>query len=401
MRRGAWHQCGDKSQNLVSEHLGNGIGVGVILSPKDLAARLAVQRAAEYRSLGADVLLDQQFYNPGYSNSNLQSYETTSFRQSITLLNDINDQSLAELTTALEKANRDIAANAVLAPSVVYQAASSQIIDLNARLFEAAKNAGNSIGVPTYATVVLGSSLVGNGPALANVLSSITALDCDGWYFGFEFGPERIPSDANVVRRCIDAGLTLASTGKPILHAYSGPTCLLSFGFGATGVGIGHHQTLWKFNSGHWQGSTAQGGGGNAPARFFSTRLWGTIICPDEFSQLPSAVRQLILTTSPYSTMVEANAASAWPRWEAGKHLVHVLGETIASISQMPNARTCMNNAVSTLNTANSTYSQVLEYVPTLKDAANSYHLPWITACEASLDQRADDYDYLELIASV
>jgi hypothetical protein len=37
MKRGVWHQCGDRSQNLVREQLELNNGVGVILSPRDIS----------------------------------------------------------------------------------------------------------------------------------------------------------------------------------------------------------------------------------------------------------------------------------------------------------------------------------------------------------------------------
>ena len=36
MRRGAWHQFGDRSQRLVLEQLQGGVGVGAIIAPATL-----------------------------------------------------------------------------------------------------------------------------------------------------------------------------------------------------------------------------------------------------------------------------------------------------------------------------------------------------------------------------
>ena len=71
MRRGAWHQCCDKSQRLVYEQLQNEIGAGVIISPRDLSMPSAVQYAQMYHDAGAHVLIDQQFYTPDFSNQPL------------------------------------------------------------------------------------------------------------------------------------------------------------------------------------------------------------------------------------------------------------------------------------------------------------------------------------------
>lgn len=59
MRRGAWHQFGDKSQRIAEEQLERGTGVGVIISERDLSRRHAAQYAEAYHQLGAHVLIDQ------------------------------------------------------------------------------------------------------------------------------------------------------------------------------------------------------------------------------------------------------------------------------------------------------------------------------------------------------
>ena len=56
MRRGAWHQCGDRSQKLVEEQLQQNAGVGVIISPRDLSRKNAITYAARYQALGAELL---------------------------------------------------------------------------------------------------------------------------------------------------------------------------------------------------------------------------------------------------------------------------------------------------------------------------------------------------------
>lgn len=164
---------------------------------------------------------------------------------------------------------------------------------------------------------------------------------------------KRIPSGKDAVYRCLDAGLTLATTGKPVLHAYAEPMGLLSFGFGASGVGIGHSQNLWKFTRERWEGANGQGGGGNAPARYFSGALWGTIIYPDETSQLTAAVRNQVLTLpTAFCAPVLATPPLPWKRWEAGKHLVAVLGQTYGGLVATTDARTNANAAVARLTSA-------------------------------------------------
>ncbi len=398
MRRGPWHQFGDRSQKLALEQLEQGIGVGVILSPRDLQVQNAVNYAQQYRALDAHVLIDQQFYKPDFRNANLNSYPISQYRTTVSQLHQIADSDLQGLANHLLENHVAISADGVIAPAVVYEAGSTQIIELNARLFNAAKTVGNTLNIPTYATVVLGRSVTQNPQALASVLSSVTALDSDGWYYAFEFGSERIPSSHDEIFRFCSAGLTLACTGRPVLHAYAGPTALLSLGFGATGVGIGHSQTLWKFDSDHWAPSTGQGGGGDAPARFFSRALWGTIICPDEVVQLPTIIRDQILTHSPFSTQVEANPAFNWPRWDANKHLVHIIASSVAEMAATINARINLNVARDLLTQAVALHTAISTTGLTVRDGSYVYQPGWITACNNLLINRANDFDYLELL---
>src|SRR5258708_3818091 len=311
MRRGAWHQCGDKSQILVEEQLRLGSGVGVILSPRDLSRAGAIDYAERYRGLGAEVLIDYQFYVPGYVNPKLISYPISAFRAGVSALNQFSDIQMVDFRNQLRIDNAELQTTAVIAPAVVYEAGRQDIVQLNARLFAAARFVADELHIPVYATVVLGRSVTASEQTISAALAQATALNSDGWYFAFEFEDERIPSSRGAVGRCCAARLTLACTGKPVLHAYAGPLGLLSFGFGATGVGLGHSQNLCKFTRDRWQPPIAQGGGGDAPPRFFSSSLWGTIVYPDETAQLPANIRQQVLTASPFSGPVAAGLA--WP----------------------------------------------------------------------------------------
>ncbi len=163
------------------------------------------------------------------------------------------------------------------------------------------KAVGDATGKPTYATVFLGSSVTGSAVTIESVLSNATALECDGWYYAFEFPAERLPSDEDDVYRSLACGLTLACTGKPVLHGYAGPLGLCSHGFGATGVAVGHSQNIWRFCRERFEAPTGSGGGGDAPPRFFSRALWGTIVFPNETALLSDELREQVLTHSPFS----------------------------------------------------------------------------------------------------
>jgi hypothetical protein len=396
MRRGIWHQCGNRSQKLVEEQLQQGAGAGVIISPRDLSRKNALTYAERYRALGAELLLDHQYYNPDFTNDLLASYPISRFRKGVSSLNKISDQDLADFRNELRVDHEELKADALIAPAVVYQAGRADIVQLNARLFAASKLVANDLKIPIYGTVVLGRSVTASDQTLQTVLSQATALSCDGWYFGFEFEDERIPSARETVRRCCVAGLILACTGKPVLHAYAGPMGLLSFAFGATGAAIGHSQNLWKFTRDRWMPAASQGGGGDAPARFFSTALWGTIIYPDETSQLPPAIRNQILLHSPFSAAVASN--SPWPRWEAGKHLLYMLAKQFATMAAEKDPRANAKVAIGILDKAIKLHAAIQQSNVFLGDNTNAYQSNWKAALEDLLKDNKADFDFFDLM---
>src|SRR5947209_12777796 len=121
MRRGPWHQFGDRSQRLVLEQLERGVGVGVVISPRDLTLPNAVEYSSVYHALGAHVLLDQQFYNPNFSNDKITSYFLNEFRTSVSELHQISDADMSGLARRLEVIHRELRADGVIAPAVVYE----------------------------------------------------------------------------------------------------------------------------------------------------------------------------------------------------------------------------------------------------------------------------------------
>jgi hypothetical protein len=398
MNRGAWHQCGDKSQKIVFEELQHGNGSGVIISPRDLARHKAEEYAKKYQDLGAQVLLDHQFYVPDFANTNLSSYPICQHRAAISQLHQISDAALDVLAKDLEESNRELGVAALVAPAAIYAAGRTDIVQLNARLFLAAKRAGDVLGIPTYATVVLGRSVTSSLQTLSPVLSQVTALDAHGWYFAFEFGADRIPSDQVDVELAGQALLTFACTGLPVLHAYAGPMSLLSLGFGASAAGIGHSQNTWQFTPDRWQPSSGQGGGGDAPPRFFSSGLWGTVIFPDETARLPAAVIPQVMTYSPFSDPVAQKPPQSWSRWDANKHLLYVIGKTIEQIARPNNARLCAHAADQLLDNAVSLHGQIAGSGLALADDTNSYQSNWRDALRTTLTNSSKDYDYLEML---
>lgn len=399
MRRGVWHQFGDRSQRIVLEQLEHGIGEGVIISSRDLSFENAIDYAERYHALGAHVLIDPQYYVPNFINGKLDSYPLSQYRSTISQLRRITNLEYVGIENDLRTINSNLRADGIIAPALIYEAGRPDIVELNRQLFNISKKVGDEIGVPTYATVILGNSTIATDVVIQQTLSQATAVDSDGWYIGFEFNQERIPSSRDEVVRCCKAGLTLACTGKPVLHSCSGPMSLLSLAFGSTGAGIGHWPNLWRFTRSRYSSSGKnQGGGGAAPPRFFSTNLWGTIIYPDEVAVLPQRLRNQVLTHSPFSDSIGRRVDIPWSRWEANKHVIYSIGSVIASLAENNDPRECALAAISVLDNAILLHQEITRFGLMLRDDSNSYQQAWRDAAQELLDNHADDFDYMTLL---
>ncbi len=392
MRRGSWHQFGDRSQKLALEQFESGVGVGAIISPRDLPQAKAIEYAQQYRERGADVLFDTQFYVPDAMLGRLPSYDFSAHRNTVSQLAGLSDARLSAFTTSLCDLSSSLGVSGVIAPAVVYEAARPDIDALNARLFEAARQAASKIEVPVYATVVLGRSVAQGRPTSEQALAAATSLDADGWYVAYEFPEARLPVDEEEVLRSCKHLLKLAGTGLPVLHAYAGPLGLLSPGCGVTGVGVGHSQNLWRFCRGRWQEAAGQGGGGDAPPRHFSRTLWGTIIDPDEVAQLSPGLADTLLSESPYRV--------PWNRWNANKHLVHVVCTTIAELFAELSAKEALAGAQRLLAGAVEAHASIQSEGVELKDETSAYQECWRDVVIRLQSECEADYQWLELVTA-
>lgn len=399
MKPGAWHQFGDRSQKLALEQLQCGAGAGVVISPRDLAFVRAQEYAPQYAALGAEILVDQQFYVPNAVVGKLDTYPIAPYRQTASQLNQISDTNLAELAVQLRAINQELGASAVLAPGLVYEAGRPDIIDLNARLFAAARRVSQDLSLPCYSTVVLGQSAISADSTTEAALSAATALQADGWYFAFEFNSGRIPDSHSSVLRYLKTGLSLACTGKPVLHAYAGPLAPLALACGAAGVGIGHSQNLWQFTRSRWEPAEPSGGGGDAPPRYFSKGLWGTIIYEDEFALLSQALRERVLTSTQFSAPVGANPPFLpWDRWSANKHLVNVLCKAVDELQAETDVERRLDAAVDLLTSAVRLHSDIGNTGVHLGDETGSYQVPWRAALLSLKAGQAEDFELLRLM---
>ena len=397
MRRGIWHQFGAQSQTLARDLLNEGVGVGVVVSPRDLRLDTAAERANEFRALGADVVLDPQFHIPKYTNEPLATYGLEQFRQSIGTLGQLPSPEYGRLTERLEEINRRLGVSAVIAPAVVYEAGRRDVQRLNFRLFEAARRAARRLELPVYSTIVLGDSVLASEETLARALGAATSHDCEGFYVAGEFREDRVPSGTSLVKRYLEAMLTIAMAGHPVMHAYAGPMALLSFGAGARAAAIGHRYNLWKFDRSRWGPTPSQQGGPTEypPRRLFSEALWGTIVYPDETAQLPSELRDKICTRSPFSGPVHSGAD--WRPGDSWRHLVCVIGDRGTRVADAGSAKECALSAIAVLEAAVVCQTEVRSHV-SLRDGSDAYQAPWCEALRALLETQGTDYDFLELL---
>jgi hypothetical protein len=400
MKSGAWHQFGDRSQKLALEQLELGVGKGVVVSARDLSYEKAAEYASKYRDADGDVLLDLQFYLPESRVGRISSYEDLNkFRMSTSRLQKLGDKGLSDLSRGIEGVSKRVGVAAVVAPSVILEAGRADIADLNARLFAAAKSAGDTLGVPTYASAMLSQSVLSSVHTLDETMSMVTQQDAAGWYFGVEFGDMRVPATHNLALRLCDIGITLACTGKPVFHAFAGPMCILSPCFGATAAGIGHSQNLWQFRRTRLQPSEGGGGGGDAPPRLFSKPLWGTIVYEDEFALLTPETREAILTPTPYCSAVKAKPPYLqWNRWDANKHLVCVLAQYSdeALLERDPGSAT--DAAIQRLREAQGLHAKIAGEGVALTDQTNGYQHPWRAALESLKSKGDSDFELIRMI---
>lgn len=396
MRRGAWHQLGWQHQKMVVEQLENNAGVGVILSPRDLSYTRAQDYVPQYKAEGASVVLDPQWHVPSFTNPQLDDYPTGELRASVTELIDISDSALDDLQRKLVSENATLQTDALIAPAIVYAAGRQDIIQLNARLHEIARGAASELGIPCYGTAFLGESVANSQQLIESIVSSITALNCDGWYFAFEFSAERVPSSTDAVYRCLRAALLLASTGKPVMHAYAGPLGILSFAAGCDAAASGASQKQWRFCPERWEAPSSSGGNNSAPSRYYSRQLWGTIVFPDETALLPPGIQGEIFEATPYAPMPLPHT---WTKREATKHLTYSICKGIEEVASHNTLIACREAADAILATAVRLHTEIADqHSIRLRDNAACYQANWRAALSILAQNHGDDFDFLDLL---
>ena len=117
---------------------------------------------------------------------------------------------------------------------------------------------------------------------------------------------------------------------------------------------------------------------------------------PDETSQIPAALRNQIVSQSPFCAPVSANLQ--WNRWDAGKHLVYILAQQYSSMAMEADPRKNANAAIDLLGNALTLHMAIQQNNVFLADDTNAYQGNWKLALEDLLKDGKADFDFLELM---
>jgi hypothetical protein len=139
------------------------------------------------------------------------------------------------------------------------------------------------------------------------------------------------------------------------------------------------------------------GGKPDAPPRFFSSSLWGTIVFPDEAVRLTQQLYQRVITHSNFSASLDPSNALAW-RWEANKHLLNVIGSSVQGIASNVDPRSALIAAVGVLDEAINIHQEIKDTGLKLVDSTNIYQKNWRSALLSLSTKNASDFDFLEML---
>lgn len=401
MKRGMWHQLGDRGQKIALEQFEHGIGAGVVISPRDLSHAQAISYSSQYRDLGADILFDPQFYVPSNRVGKISTYEDLlDFRVSESKLIQHSQSEFKRLAKALKSFARDLQCSAVMSPAVAMQAGQPEAVQLNLDLLRTAKDAANDLEIPVYATVPVGDSLALSESELSEVLSSFTSNEVDAWVLMLDTGADGICRSEQHLASLCKTVLRLAQTGLPVMHGCAGPNCLLSMAAGATSIGVAHSKNMWRLPLSRFE-NTEGGGGGDAPPRLFSKSLWSTFVFPDELVQMPTSIRDKVLSESPWHDLDPLSPEyfrSDISKWDTNKHLIYVLGQSIEEILTHESVAVRQGMVLELLESAALLHDEISEYY-SVKDSADMHQAMWVRGLQKFIRDHKSDLEYLDMLA--
>jgi len=258
---------------------------------------------------------------------------------------------------------------------------------------------GDELGIPTYATVCLSHSVLVSDRSTSDILTNVTALNCDGYYLSIQTD-SRIVNKREELLLLAKIILTLASTGRNVFHAFAGPLSLFTICFGAKSVGLGQCRNLWNFSRIRFDINAPKNEGRNGGAvRLFSKNLWGTFVYPEELTSIQTSLASQLLTRSPFTLNLNIEGTIPIRKAVAQNHLLYVIGTTIENlISTCPSYKDRTNEVISMLRNAEELIFNIRRQ-KTFKDETFSYQQQWRNVLETSLDLYADQFAFLELLS--
>lgn len=396
--RGAWHQLGYQSAATARDVFpkSGGGGVGAILSPKDEGWSGCQSDAAQFRRHGKSVMWDPQFFRLDFQNGYSADYLTNPYRVSLHRNGGLAVTDQSGLARALEITNRDLQTAAVIAPAVCVEASNSRSMDINELLFMLAKQAGDALGIPTLASIPIAASASASEAEIHTIIRRVTSWNAGGWYLLYDFDGNAVPSEFTRLQLWARTCLDLAATGKPLILGYQGLLSVVSVGLGAHGIALGQFQTLWHFDPNHWAGTTP-GPIRRASTKFFSVPLWHPLRFPDDFPTLPSPQADPFLTPSPWSQIPQARQVAArWGDADARRHFMYTTTQWIDAAMALPTPRERAIHAKEHLDQAMAhwvTLSRLRYQTP-----HSLPHAEWSALLGWALTNRAQDYDWLDLL---
>ncbi len=400
MRSGLWHQLGDRGQKIALEQLQSGNGVGVILSPRDLSKPKAVEYSSKYREAGSEVIFDPQLYVPHSRVGKQATYEELiDFRVSASRLAEHSPSEFKTLSKVLRKIGRQFSCTAIMAPAIAMQAGQPEDLRVNLSMLDSARDAADRLDIPVFATIPIGESLVLSETELSDVLSVFTSKSVDGWILMMDLGSDGLCRNPRHLAALCRSVLRLAQTGTNVMHGCAGPHCLLSLACGARGVGIAHSKNMWRLPLSRFEVAEG-GGGGAAPIRVFSTALWSTFVFPDEFVRLPKKLRRRVFEPSDWLKInpgADEYIPAKYSQWDANKHLIHALGETVSELLELGTARRVLPRVKEIVHEAASLHDIVGQFYDP-KDAAAEHHHAWLAVLNSVWMQQRADFDYLAML---
>ncbi len=253
---------GDKVQRLLRE----GNASGVVLSPADETADGLAVTAADARGFGATVLLDPQLYVSTIPDGTARRHEVNSLDFSGVRWSAGTELVHAHVEQILDL-NHRVGTTAVIAPAPLQTA----FLDTWASVtFQYARETMRLAGTPTYVSVVVDESALGDWNPIAQWLNEVTTLDCEGFYLVIARRDRPYPQiwDAALLTNLLRIVYRLGVLNRyTVIWGFTDVAGLLSLAAGADAFGCGWFYSLRNFTSAKWVPKT---GGGVPTARVLS-----------------------------------------------------------------------------------------------------------------------------------